>query len=39
MGFGLAIVRDVIDAHNWEITVCDSAAGGARFEIMTKADR
>jgi len=32
-GFGLSIVADIVDAHGWEITVTDSAAGGARFEI------
>nr|WP_241175414.1 histidine kinase N-terminal 7TM domain-containing protein [Natronolimnobius sp. AArcel1] len=37
-GFGLAIVRDVIEAHNWQIAVGESAAGGARFEILTSAN-
>ena len=32
-GFGLAIVRDIIQAHGWEISLTDSAEGGARFEI------
>ncbi|MFT4947378.1 MAG: PAS domain S-box-containing protein, partial [Natronomonas sp.] len=32
-GFGLAIVKEVVDAHGWEIAVTDSEAGGARFEI------
>ena len=32
-GFGLAIVRDVIDAHGWHITICEGTNGGARFEI------
>jgi len=32
-GFGLAIVQDIVTAHNWEITVTDSNDGGARFEI------
>ncbi|RJX43520.1 hypothetical protein DM826_06205 [Halonotius aquaticus] len=32
-GFGLAIVQDIVAAHNWEITVTDSSDGGARFEI------
>lgn len=32
-GFGLSIVARVADAHNWEITVTESAHGGARFEF------
>lgn len=32
-GFGLAIVREIVEAHGWEIRVTESAAGGARFEI------
>ncbi|SDJ63559.1 PAS domain S-box-containing protein [Halovenus aranensis] len=32
-GFGLAIVQEIVDAHDWEITVSESWAGGARFEI------
>ncbi|SEO88372.1 PAS domain S-box-containing protein [Halogranum amylolyticum] len=32
-GFGLAIVRDIVEAHGWEITVVASETGGARFEI------
>jgi len=32
-GFGLTIVRDVVEAHGWEVTVTESEAGGARFEI------
>lgn len=32
-GFGLAIVRDIIQAHGWEISLSDSAEGGVRFEI------
>ncbi|MFB6299099.1 MAG: PAS domain S-box protein [Halobacteriales archaeon] len=33
IGFGLAIVREIVEAHGWEITVTDSESGGARFEI------
>ena len=32
-GFGLAIVKEVVDAHGWDIHVTDSESGGARFEI------
>jgi PAS domain S-box-containing protein len=32
-GFGLAIVRDVVRAHGWKVSVTDSPDGGARFEI------
>jgi len=32
-GFGLAIVREIVQAHGWEIDVTDSDDGGARFEI------
>ena len=32
-GIGLAIVKRIVDAHDWEIMVTDSEAGGARFEI------
>ena len=32
-GFGLAIVGRIADAHDWEVTLTDSEAGGARFEF------
>ncbi len=32
-GFGLGIVRDIVDAHGWEIDVTASKTDGARFEI------
>ncbi|MFC6974037.1 ATP-binding protein [Halomicroarcula sp. GCM10025709] len=32
-GFGLSIVRDIVEAHGWEIRVTDGSDGGARFEI------
>jgi len=34
-GMGLAIVRTIVEAHGWEITVTDGDEGGARFEITT----
>lgn len=46
-GFGLAIVKQIVDAHGWEIRVTDAGSeseseygnGGARFEIITAAYR
>jgi len=32
-GFGLSIVEEVAEAHGWDVTLTESAAGGARFEI------
>ena len=32
-GFGLAIVKQVCEAHGWEIEVGTSEAGGARFDV------
>jgi PAS domain S-box-containing protein len=32
-GFGLAIVREIAEAHGWEITATDGDDGGARFEL------
>ena len=32
-GFGLSIVKQVAEAHGWEITVTEGSEGGARFEI------
>ncbi len=32
-GLGLTIVTDVADAHGWEVSVTESAAGGAQFDI------
>ncbi|MBP1986250.1 two-component system sensor histidine kinase NtrB [Halolamina salifodinae] len=34
-GFGLSIVRQIAEAHGWEISLTESEAGGARFEIRT----
>lgn len=33
-GFGLAIVKQIAEAHDWRVTVGDSLDGGARFEFM-----
>lgn len=32
-GFGLSIVKEIVNAHSWQITVDDSDSGGARFNI------
>ncbi|PSQ15279.1 hybrid sensor histidine kinase/response regulator [Halobacteriales archaeon QS_8_69_26] len=32
-GFGLAIVREVAEAHGWSVSVTEGDEGGARFEI------
>lgn len=32
-GFGLAIVKQIVDAHGWNIAITESPAGGARFEV------
>jgi PAS domain S-box-containing protein len=32
-GFGLAIAKEVAEAHGWSIRVTEGAAGGARFEV------
>jgi len=32
-GFGLAIVREIVDAHGWTISATESDAGGARFDV------
>ena len=32
-GFGLSIVKRIVEAHEWEIDVTDGGEGGARFEI------
>ena len=32
-GLGLTIVAEIADAHDWTVTLTDSAEGGARFEF------
>ncbi|MBX0285059.1 histidine kinase N-terminal 7TM domain-containing protein [Haloarcula salinisoli] len=34
-GVGLAIVKTVVDGHDWAIDVSDSEHGGARFDVET----
>jgi PAS domain S-box-containing protein len=35
-GIGLAIVKNIAEAHGWAISVHEAASGGARFEIRTE---
>ncbi|WP_323677074.1 GAF domain-containing sensor histidine kinase [Halorubellus sp. PRR65] len=37
-GFGLAIVREIADAHGWRLAATESEAGGARFDVVTEPD-
>jgi signal transduction histidine kinase len=37
VGFGLAIVERVADAHGWEVRVTEGSDGGARFEVSSVA--
>jgi PAS domain S-box-containing protein len=32
-GFGLSIVEQIVHAHDWDVRVTESDAGGARFEV------
>jgi signal transduction histidine kinase len=32
-GLGLNIVKEIVGAHGWEVSIADSDDGGARFEI------
>lgn len=32
-GYGLSVVRQIVDAHGWEIQITDGTDGGARFEV------
>jgi len=32
-GFGLAIVKEIVEAHGWTISLVDGNEGGARFEV------
>jgi PAS domain S-box-containing protein len=32
-GFGLDIIRSIVEAHGWDISATESEDGGARFEI------
>ncbi|WP_248897628.1 PAS domain-containing sensor histidine kinase [Haloplanus halobius] len=32
-GYGLSVVRTIVNAHGWDIIAADAQTGGARFEI------
>ncbi|SDF93719.1 Signal transduction histidine kinase [Halorubrum xinjiangense] len=32
-GFGLSIVEQIVEAHDWEIRITEGTNGGARFEV------
>ena len=32
-GFGLRIVKEIVESHGWAIAITDARGGGARFEI------
>ena len=34
-GYGLSIVKQIVEAHGWEVSIATSKTGGARFEIVT----
>ncbi|MEF8826079.1 MAG: HAMP domain-containing sensor histidine kinase [Halapricum sp.] len=38
LGLGLHIVKQIVDARDWTISVTDSASGGARFEIVVTSE-
>jgi len=35
-GFGLCIVEQIADSHNWDVIATDSESGGARFEFVCR---
>jgi len=34
-GFGLSIVKQIAEGHDWQLSITESDEGGARFEIST----
>jgi len=32
-GFGLAIVKQIVDAFGWEVSITESETGGAQFNF------
>jgi signal transduction histidine kinase len=37
-GFGLTVVDRIVAGHGWTVSVGESAAGGARFEVVDPAE-
>jgi signal transduction histidine kinase len=37
-GFGMAIVRTIVEAHGWEVDAGESDAGGLRVDVAGVAD-
>ncbi|MFD1646051.1 PAS domain S-box protein [Haloarchaeobius litoreus] len=35
-GFGLNIVKEMVDAHDWTVRISESDDGGARFDVRTE---
>lgn len=35
-GFGLSIVKSIVEAHDWDISVKEGSDGGVRFEVVPK---
>jgi signal transduction histidine kinase len=33
IGYGLAIVKRIVEAHGWSLAVTEGRVGGARFEV------
>ncbi|MFC6906645.1 PAS domain-containing sensor histidine kinase [Halalkalicoccus tibetensis] len=33
--FGFKVIRDIVDAHGWELAIEEGEAGGARLEVLT----
>ena len=38
LGVGLPFVKEIAEAHGWEVTVTSRNGGGARFEVTTSPD-
>lgn len=33
--FGFKVIRDIVDAHGWELAIEEDESGGARLEVLT----
>ncbi|MCL7418323.1 MAG: ATP-binding protein, partial [Halalkalicoccus sp.] len=34
-GFGLVIIRNIVEGHGWELSLAENESGGLRIEITT----